>query len=178
MNQATPTITWATPAAITYGTALSATQLNATSSVPGTLPTRRPAGTVLPPAPQTLGYLHADGHDRLHHGNHNRLVDGNQATPTITWATPAAITYGTALSGTQLNATGQRAGNFGLYACRGNGADRRTTDPLGDLYADRHDRLHHGDGNRALTVNQATPTITWADAGGHHLRHGAERQRS
>ena len=29
-------ITWATPADIVYGTALSATQLNATASVPGT----------------------------------------------------------------------------------------------------------------------------------------------
>ena len=36
VNQATPTIAWATPAAITYGTALSATQLNATGSVAGT----------------------------------------------------------------------------------------------------------------------------------------------
>jgi hypothetical protein len=35
VNKATPTITWATPAAITYGTALSGTQLNATASVPG-----------------------------------------------------------------------------------------------------------------------------------------------
>ena len=34
--KATPTITWATPAGIIYGTALSATQLNATASVPGT----------------------------------------------------------------------------------------------------------------------------------------------
>jgi hypothetical protein len=36
-------------------------------------------------------------------------VDGsvtvNQDNPTLAWATPAAITYGTALSGTQLNAT-------------------------------------------------------------------------
>ena len=36
VGQATPTITWAAPAGITYGTALSATQLNATASVPGT----------------------------------------------------------------------------------------------------------------------------------------------
>jgi len=35
VNQATPAITWATPAAITYGTALSGTQLDATASVPG-----------------------------------------------------------------------------------------------------------------------------------------------
>jgi hypothetical protein len=34
--KATPVITWATPADIVYGTALSATQLNATANVPGT----------------------------------------------------------------------------------------------------------------------------------------------
>jgi hypothetical protein len=41
----------------------------------------------------------------------------NQATPTVVWPTPAAITYGTPLSGTQLNATatgvsGALAGSF------------------------------------------------------------------
>jgi hypothetical protein len=29
----------------------------------------------------------------------------NKATPTVTWATPTAITYGTALSAMQLNAS-------------------------------------------------------------------------
>src|SRR5205823_5918498 len=33
-------------------------------------------------------------------------------TPTITWATPADIVYGTALSATQLNATASTAGTF------------------------------------------------------------------
>lgn len=36
ITKATPTITWGTPSPIYYGTALSATQLNATASVPGT----------------------------------------------------------------------------------------------------------------------------------------------
>jgi len=36
VNKATPVITWPAPAAITYPRALSATQLNATASVPGT----------------------------------------------------------------------------------------------------------------------------------------------
>ena len=45
--KATPTITWATPADITYGTALGATQLNATASVPGTFVYTPAAGTVL-----------------------------------------------------------------------------------------------------------------------------------
>src|SRR5207237_6557310 len=45
--KATPVITWSTPADIIYGTALINTQLNATSSVPGTLVYTPPTGTVL-----------------------------------------------------------------------------------------------------------------------------------
>ena len=45
--KATPTITWNNPADIIYGTALSATQLNATASVPVSLTYTPPATTVL-----------------------------------------------------------------------------------------------------------------------------------
>ena len=45
--KATPTISWSTPADITYGTALSATQLNATASVPARSSTRRARAAVL-----------------------------------------------------------------------------------------------------------------------------------
>jgi hypothetical protein len=44
---ATPELTWANPADITYGTALSPTQLNATASVPGSFTYTPPAGTAL-----------------------------------------------------------------------------------------------------------------------------------
>ena len=54
IDQLTPTISWATPAAITYGTPLSATQLNATASVPGTFAYTPAAGTVLAAGMQTL----------------------------------------------------------------------------------------------------------------------------
>jgi hypothetical protein len=52
-NQTTPVVAWATPAAITYGTALSATQLNATS-VAGTFVYTPAVGTVLAAGTQTL----------------------------------------------------------------------------------------------------------------------------
>jgi len=45
--KATPTITWSNPADITYPTALSGAQLNATASVPGVLTFTPPATTVL-----------------------------------------------------------------------------------------------------------------------------------
>jgi large repetitive protein len=111
---ATPTITWATPAAVIYDTALSATQLDATASVPGTFVYSPALGTVLTNVgPQTLsvtftptdatGYTTATASVTL-------MV--NMATPTITWATPATIAYDTPLSATQLDATANVAGTF------------------------------------------------------------------
>jgi hypothetical protein len=47
VNKATPTISWANPANITYPTALSGVQLNATASVPGSFAYTPAAGTVL-----------------------------------------------------------------------------------------------------------------------------------
>jgi hypothetical protein len=54
VSKANPTITWANPAAITYGTALSNTQLDATANVPGSFAYTPPAGTILGAGTQTL----------------------------------------------------------------------------------------------------------------------------
>jgi len=48
VSMARPTMTWPTPAAITFGGALSSVQLNATANVPGSFVYSPPAGTVLP----------------------------------------------------------------------------------------------------------------------------------
>lgn len=52
--KATPTLTWATPAPITYGTALSVVQLNATANVPGSFIYTPASGAVLGVGSQTL----------------------------------------------------------------------------------------------------------------------------
>ncbi|MEY4006505.1 MAG: hypothetical protein RLZZ221_2601 [Verrucomicrobiota bacterium] len=52
--QSVSVITWPEPAAISYGTALSATQLNATANVPGTFAYTPAAGTVLAAGRHTL----------------------------------------------------------------------------------------------------------------------------
>lgn len=54
ITQAVPTVTWATPANIAYGTALSATQLNATASVAGSFVYTPASGTVLAAGARTL----------------------------------------------------------------------------------------------------------------------------
>jgi len=54
VNKATPTLTWTTPSAITYGTALSATQLNASGSVAGAVVYSPASGAILSVGTQTL----------------------------------------------------------------------------------------------------------------------------
>lgn len=48
IDKATPIVNWSNPAAITDGTELSSTQLNATANVPGTFAYNPPAGILLP----------------------------------------------------------------------------------------------------------------------------------
>ena len=50
----TPSISWSAPSSITYGTGLSATQLNATANVTGTMTYNYSSGTVLGAGTQTL----------------------------------------------------------------------------------------------------------------------------
>src|SRR4029077_8351034 len=117
VNKATPVITWATPAAITYGTALSATQLNASTPVAGTFAYSPASGIVLNAgAGQTLSTTFTPTDTT----NYNTApasvsITVNKATPVITWANPAAIAYGTALSATQLDATASVPGSV-VYA--------------------------------------------------------------
>jgi hypothetical protein len=113
VNQAAPTIAWTTPAPITYGTALSALQLNAASNVAGTFIYNPAAGTVLNAGTQILSttFTPADTTD-YSTAIANVTLTVNQAASVISWATPAPIAYGTALSSTQLDATANVPGTF------------------------------------------------------------------
>jgi hypothetical protein len=96
INKATPTVTWPTPAAISYGTALSATQLNATASTPGTFAYSPSVGTVLTVGARTLSvtFTPTDTTDYTTAGATVNLTV-NQAVLTVT-ANNASKVYGTA----------------------------------------------------------------------------------
>ncbi len=108
-----PTITWAAPAAITYGTALSATQLNATASVAGTFTYSPALGAVLTAGQHTLSAVFTPT-DSADYSSTVATVTltVNRATPVITWPTPATVPTGTTLGATQLNATANVSGTF------------------------------------------------------------------
>ena len=108
----TPVITWVTPQPITYGTALSAIQLNATANVAGAFEYIPAAGTVLNAGEHTLS-LTFTPEDQVNYTTATKSVTItlNKATPDIIWSAPSGIAEGTALSDTQLNATASFNGN-------------------------------------------------------------------
>jgi hypothetical protein len=111
--KATPVVTWASPASITYGNALSATQLNAAASVPGTFVYQPAAGTILGAGTQTLSvtFMPADTTDYRAATTTTSLVVA-PALPLLSWPAPAAIVSGTPLSSVQLDATASVPGTF------------------------------------------------------------------
>ena len=166
------------PANIVYGTALSGTQLDATASVPGTFSYTPAAGTVLGAGNnQTLSvaFTPTDTTDYTT-ATATATINVLQATPTISWAKPAAIVYGTALSATQLDATASVAGTFTYTPAAGTVLSAGNNQTLSvDLHADRHDRLHHRhrNGDDQRLAGDADDQL--GQSGGHRLRHGPER---
>ena len=104
--KATPQITWPVPPPVSYGTALSAAQLNATATIAGTFTYVPAAGTILDAGPHTLSTTFRPT-DTLNYNDASASVSlvVNKAAQTINWANPADIVYGTPLGATQLNAT-------------------------------------------------------------------------
>ena len=106
VGKATPVITWANPSPISYGMLLSSTQLNATASTPGTFSYNPSLLTSFTVGTYTLGtvFTPTDSTD-YNVATASVTLVVNPATPQISWATPAPITYGTPLSTIQLDAT-------------------------------------------------------------------------
>jgi hypothetical protein len=108
-----PTVSWNAPAAISYGTALSSTQLNATANVAGTFSYTPAAGTILKAGKQTLSATFVPSDTKTYSAaTASAQLVVNQGAPAITWAAPASIAPGTALGATQLNATANVPGSF------------------------------------------------------------------
>ncbi len=172
VNQATPTITWATPAAITYGTALSASQLNASSTVAGTFAYSPAVAAVLSAGQQklTVTFTPTDTTDYTN-ATATVTLTVNQVTPMITWATPAAITYGTALSATQLDATASVPGTF-IYTPAAGTVPGIGNDTLSAVFTPTDTTDYStATSSVSLTVNPGVPILSslspaYASAGG------------
>ncbi len=167
-TKATPTINWATPAAITYGTALSGTQLNATATsngaaVAGTFVYTPAKGAVLDAGSQTLSVSFTPTKTADYNGASSSVtLQVNQATPKITWAKPATIAYGTPLSSTQLDATASVPGSF-VYSPPSGTILSAGTQTLSVTFTPTDSTDYTTDTDAVtITVNKSAPTVTWA----------------
>ncbi len=158
-----PEITWAQPGPISYGTELSATQLNATANVAGSFTYTPAADAVLGAGIYNLSVTFTPTNTTSYiTATTTVTLKVNKAVPAITWATPATITFGTLLSATQLDATSPVAGNFvytppaGTSFPPGSQTLSVTFTPTNTAdYTIASDSVQ-------LTVNKASQTITFA----------------
>jgi Flp pilus assembly CpaE family ATPase len=122
VSKSTPAITWPESGPILNGAPLSAAQLNATATVPGTFAYEPSAGEVLAPGSHNLSVTFTPA-DMLN----STLVEATtlltvvETSPTsISWPAPSPIAYGTPLGDAQLNATAPVPGSFQYAPAAGN----------------------------------------------------------
>jgi YVTN family beta-propeller protein len=112
LRSTTPIIKWRKPVDIIHGTALSDIQLNAVATDPYTgnevngTPVYTPVkGTKLGPGMHTLRIDFIPEDTSAYNKVSKTVTISVKSIPEIRWSNPENITYGTALSNTQLNAT-------------------------------------------------------------------------
>jgi DNA-binding NarL/FixJ family response regulator len=163
VTKAIPAINWSNPAVIPSGKALSATQLNATASVPGSFGYAPALGDVLPQGKHALSVTFTPADEaRYTTAQATVTVTVAKAPPVINWTPPAPIPYGTVLSRAQLNAEASAAGSFeytpgeGAKLAVGTHTLFATFIPSDPVACDRVQSAI------TLTVVKATPAIEWS----------------
>ena len=157
-----PSITWPTPSALTYGATLGSSQLDATSSVPGTFTYSPAAGSTPPAGTDNLSVTFSPSQPGNVTGASKSItLPVNKATPQLSWPSPSAITYGTALGSSQLDASSSVAGTFSYSPATGSQAPAGT-DTLNVTFVptDANDYTT-ATTSASLSVAQAAPVVTW-----------------
>ena len=115
---------------------MSGTQLDATSTESGTFVYTPPSGTILSAGKNQQ--LHTtftpDDFENCTTTSATVFINVTQATPAITWSNPANITYGTALSNVQLNASASVAGNCSYTPSNGTILSTGTQQTLNTIF--------------------------------------------
>jgi hypothetical protein len=179
VNKATPVITWSNPSDIVYGTVLSASQLNATASVPGNFVYTPPAGTILNAgASQTL-HVDFTPTDTANYNNASKDVtinvlkkdasvtaDNKSKTygddnPMLTATVVGEVVGGDAIN-YSLSTTAGKFSNVGSYPIEvtlGANPNYNVTETDGTLTINKKDASVTAD-NKSKTYGDDNPTLT------------------
>ena len=93
VGQASPGLTWATPAATRYGTLLGAAQLGATATVPGTFEYSPSAGTLLNAGTHALSVTFTPSDSNYANGVSAAVLIVTKAVPSISWPQAPHVYY-------------------------------------------------------------------------------------
>jgi TonB family protein len=157
-----PTVSWATPAPIAYGTGLSSVQLNATASVQGKFLYTPGPGYVLPAGTHTLwvAFFAADWP-----GDNPVLaavsITVSKATPIIQWPAPSHVTPGVALGAAQLNASASVPGTFEYSPAAGAVLSERTHTLSVTFNPTDKANYTTAQATISVTVAKTVPEIDW-----------------
>ena len=159
IGKATPIITWNIPASISFGTALSAMQLNATASVPGTFQHTPPAGTTLNSGQNQPLSTAFTPTDISNYNSASATVDITvvKANATIVLSGLSATFDGTAKAAT---ATTTPSG-LALTLTYGGASTSPTNAGSYTVVATITDPNYTGTSSGTLVIAKATPVITW-----------------
>ena len=161
--QAEPTITWAAPAAMTYGAALSAQQLNASAGVPGVFAYSPTAGTVLNAGTTTLTVVFTP-QDTVDYS----IASNNVSLEVV--PAPLAVTahnvsrqYGQSNPALTGSITGLQNGDniTATYSCTATASSSVGTYSIVPTLVDPNNRL----GNYSVTLNDGSLTVTTVPLG-------------
>jgi len=157
-------ITWATPAAVTYGAALGSTQLNATANEPGTFAYSPAAGTVLGAGTQTLTVIFTPT-DTANYTTVTAKVQlqVTQAVPTVALSCQE-VAYDGKAHGCTTTATGVGVGGAAVNGSwvvipaseTGAGAY-----PVAATFTSSDANYTGNTATAKLIIDKATPTISW-----------------
>jgi PKD repeat protein len=171
ITKATPVLAWATPASITYGTLLSSTQLDPTSSVPGTFVYSPAAGAKLPVGTGetlTATFTPTDTKDYVSGGTVTTTITVTKAAATITLPTTTVTYTG---SPVPVTATTGPAGLAVTYTYAGTGGTTygpSSTPPTNagsySVTATINDPSYTGTVTAALTIAKAPATVNLANS--------------
>jgi len=154
--QATPVVSWSPPAPITYGTALSSTQLDASANVAGSFSYAPPAGTILTAGSYTLSvtFTPADTADYTSASASVSLTVNPQ--PVTFSISPVSFTYNRSSQGPAItpSVAGANYSTSGTASATAAGSYSVTATATGN---------YTGSGSASWTIakaNAATPTVT------------------
>ena len=172
-DKATPSITWTTPGAITYGTALSATQSSHSRGELSSI--RRLRARCRRRHAHPICHLYANRCYRLHRCNRNRDTDREQGHSVHHLANARSHHLRDSAECHPVERQLDTGGHFASTARQPERCSRRPADPICHFHADRYDRLHRGNSKRGTDGEQGHAFNHLDDAGGDYLRDCAER---